>query len=89
LLARCAGVAGRAPAKTGPDTSIRAILLASLAAEAINSLPGRWRRSGDLARGRRFWAEASGPICCLIEGRHGLFDGAADGKGSTGDLARL
>ena len=73
-----------APAKTGPDYIDRAILARTAGAEAINLDP--WAMRPD--RLRQLAADhAAGADLLLIEGVMGLFDGAADGTGSTGDLA--
>lgn len=73
-----------APAKTGPDYIDRTILARAAGSEAINLDP--WAMSA--ARLRRLAADHSaGADLLLVEGVMGLFDGAADGRGSTGDLA--
>ena len=73
-----------APAKTGPDYIDRAILARTAGTEAINLDP--WAMRPD--RLRQLAADhAAGADLLLIEGVMGLFDGAADGTGSTGDLA--
>ena len=73
-----------APAKTGPDYIDRSILERASGAEAINLDP--WAMSP--ARLHQLAADhATGADLLLVEGVMGLFDGAADGKGSTGDLA--
>jgi cobyrinic acid a,c-diamide synthase len=73
-----------APAKTGPDYIDLAILARVAGAEALNLDP--WAMRPD--RLRALAADHSaGADLLLIEGVMGLFDGAADGKGSTGDLA--
>jgi cobyrinic acid a,c-diamide synthase len=73
-----------APAKTGPDYIDRAILARAAGSEAINLDP--WAMKPD--RLRALAADHSaGADLLLIEGVMGLFDGAADGTGSTGDLA--
>jgi cobyrinic acid a,c-diamide synthase len=73
-----------APAKTGPDYIDRAILERVAGREAINLDPWAMRpeRLHALAA-----AQAADADLLLIEGVMGLFDGAADGSGSTGDLA--
>ncbi len=73
-----------APAKTGPDYIDRAILARVAAREAINLDP--WAMSPDRLRALAS-AHAAGADLLLIEGVMGLFDGAADGTGSTADLA--
>ena len=73
-----------APAKTGPDYIDRAILERVAGGEAINLDP--WAMSADRLRALAS-SHAAGADLLLIEGVMGLFDGAADGTGSTGDLA--
>lgn len=73
-----------APAKTGPDYIDRAILARVAGREAINLDP--WAMSPDRLRALAL-AQATGADLLLVEGVMGLFDGAADGTGSTGDLA--
>ncbi|MDO8361134.1 MAG: cobyrinate a,c-diamide synthase [Devosia sp.] len=72
------------PAKTGPDYIDRAILARAAGAEAINLDP--WAMTPERLRSLAA-AHAAGADLLLIEGVMGLFDGAADGTGSTGDLA--
>lgn len=73
-----------APAKTGPDYIDTAILSRVAGTPAINLDP--WAMSP--ARLRSLAAEqAAGSDLLLVEGVMGLFDAAADGKGSTADLA--
>lgn len=73
-----------APAKTGPDYIDRTILERAAGAGAINLDP--WAMSP--ARLQQLASDhATGADLLLVEGVMGLFDGAADGKGSTGDLA--
>lgn len=73
-----------APAKTGPDYIDTTILSRAAGHAAINLDP--WAMSPDrlhyLARAR-----ATDADLLLVEGVMGLFDGAADGRGSTADLA--
>ncbi len=73
-----------APAKTGPDYIDTTILARAAGRPAINLDP--WAMSParlhDLAI-----AHATGADLLLVEGVMGLFDGAADGRGSTADLA--
>jgi cobyrinic acid a,c-diamide synthase len=73
-----------APAKTGPDYIDTAILARTAGRAAINLDP--WAcgipRLRDLAT-----RHAAGADLLLVEGVMGLFDGAADSTGSTGDLA--
>jgi cobyrinic acid a,c-diamide synthase len=73
-----------APAKTGPDYIDRAILAKVAGSEAINLDP--WAMSPDRLRSLAS-DHAAGADLLLIEGVMGLFDGAADGTGSTADLA--
>ncbi|MEP7239774.1 MAG: cobyrinate a,c-diamide synthase [Devosia sp.] len=73
-----------APAKTGPDYIDAAILSRVAGREAVNLDP--WAMTPD--RLRALAAEqATGADLLLVEGVMGLFDGAADGSGSTADLA--
>jgi cobyrinic acid a,c-diamide synthase len=81
LKARGIGVT---PAKTGPDYIDRTILARAAGAEAINLDP--WAMKLDRLRSVAS-AHATGADLLLVEGVMGLFDGAADGAGSTGDLA--
>lgn len=73
-----------APAKTGPDYIDRAILARVAGSEAINLDP--WAMSPDRIRSLAA-THAAGADLLLVEGVMGLFDGAADGTGSTADLA--
>jgi cobyrinic acid a,c-diamide synthase len=72
------------PAKTGPDYIDTAILARVAGTEAVNLDPWAMRpeRLRALAASR-----ALGGDLLLVEGVMGLFDGAADGTGSTADLA--
>jgi cobyrinic acid a,c-diamide synthase len=70
-----------APAKTGPDYIDAAILTRTAGRPAINLDP--WAMSSDRLRA----LAAVDADLLLVEGVMGLFDGAADGTGSTGDLA--
>ncbi len=73
-----------APAKTGPDYIDRAHLSRAAGTEAINLDP--WAMSA--GRLRTLASDhAAGADLLLVEGVMGLFDGAADGTGSTADLA--
>jgi cobyrinic acid a,c-diamide synthase len=73
-----------APAKAGPDYIDGAILARAAGHPAINLDPWAMRPE----RLRRLAAEhALAADLLLVEGVMGLFDGAADGTGSTGDLA--
>lgn len=73
-----------APAKTGPDYIDPAFLSRAAGRPAVNLDP--WAMSGH--RLKHLAAAADGDLL-LVEGVMGLFDGAADGTGSTGDLAEL
>ena len=73
-----------APAKTGPDYIDRAILERVAGTEAINLDP--WAMSTDRLCALAY-THSAGADLLLIEGVMGLFDGAADGTGSTADLA--
>jgi cobyrinic acid a,c-diamide synthase len=73
-----------APAKTGPDYIDAAILSRVAHRDAVNLDP--WAMSPNRLR----WIaanQAGENGLLLVEGVMGLFDGAADGTGSTGDLA--
>ncbi|WP_055047720.1 cobyrinate a,c-diamide synthase [Devosia sp. A16] len=73
-----------APAKTGPDYIDTTILARAAGRPAINLDP--WAMSP--ARLRTLASShMAGADLFLVEGVMGLFDGAADGRGSTGDLA--
>lgn len=73
-----------APAKTGPDYIDTKILARTAGADAINLDP--WAMSP--ARLRTLAARhAAAADLLVVEGVMGLFDGAADGTGSTADLA--
>ena len=75
-----------APAKTGPDYIDPAFLGRAALRDAVNLDP--WSMSGsrlkELAQTQSIAADL-----LVIEGVMGLFDGAADGYGSTADLAEL
>lgn len=79
-----------APAKTGPDYIDGALLaraaIKAATSAAINLDPWAMapQRLRALAAGRAATADL-----LLVEGVMGLFDGAADGHGSTGDLAAV
>ena len=73
-----------APAKSGPDYIDAAILGRATGSEAINLDP--WAMTGGRLRDLAA-THATGADLLLVEGAMGLFDGAADGRGSTGDLA--
>jgi cobyrinic acid a,c-diamide synthase len=73
-----------APAKTGPDYIDTRILARAAGRPAINLDP--WAMSP--ARLHRLAkTHGTGADLLLVEGVMGLFDGAADGRGSTADLA--
>lgn len=75
-----------APAKTGPDYIDAAILSRVAHRDAVNLDP--WAMSP--ARLRSIAANQAGDDGLLVvEGVMGLFDGAADGRGSTGDAAEI
>ncbi|MEO9299102.1 cobyrinate a,c-diamide synthase [Devosia alba] len=75
-----------APAKTGPDYIDPTFLGRAALREAVNLDPWSMspRRIKHLAA-----TQATGADLLLVEGVMGLFDGAADGDGSTADLAEL
>ena len=75
-----------APAKTGPDYIDPAFLGRAALRDAVNLDPWSMRpkRLKALAE-----TQATGADLLLVEGVMGLFDGAADGFGSTADLAEL
>jgi cobyrinic acid a,c-diamide synthase len=76
-----------APAKAGPDYIDPAFLTAAANGEpAINLDPWAMRPARIRALATR---HARGADLLLIEGVMGLFDGAADGRGSTADLAAI
>lgn len=80
--------AGRvvAPAKTGPDYIDPTYLSRAAGREAVNLDP--WAM--DRAQLRALAAQqATGADLLIVEGVMGLFDAAADGHGSTGDLAEM
>lgn len=73
-----------APAKAGPDYIDTAILARTAGRPAVNLDP--WAmRTGRLQAVAA--AHAASADLLLVEGVMGLFDGAVDGRGSTGDLA--
>lgn len=75
-----------APAKTGPDYIDPAFLTRAALREAVNLDP--WSMSP--ARLKHLASvQATGAELLLVEGVMGLFDAAADGFGSTADLAEL
>jgi cobyrinic acid a,c-diamide synthase len=73
-----------APAKTGPDYIDTTILARAAGRAAINLDP--WAMSPARLQSLAT-AHATGADLLLVEGVMGLFDGAADGRGSTADLA--
>jgi cobyrinic acid a,c-diamide synthase len=75
-----------APAKTGPDYIDPTFLSRAALRDAVNLDPWSMppKRLKALAE-----MQATGADLLLIEGVMGLFDGAADGFGSTADLAEL
>ncbi len=85
-LMRALARAGRrvAPAKTGPDYIDPAFHAAACGRPSINLDPWAMRAAtlARLAAGLSSDADLA-----LVEGVMGLFDGAADGRGSTADLA--
>jgi len=75
-----------APAKTGPDYIDPTFLSRAALRDAVNLDP--WSMSP--RRIKQLTAmQATGADLLLVEGVMGLFDGAADGYGSTADLAEL
>lgn len=75
-----------APAKTGPDYIDPAFLGRAALRDAVNLDP--WSMSPARLKALAEM-QATGADLLLIEGVMGLFDGAADNVGSTGDLAEL
>ncbi len=73
-----------APAKTGPDYIDTSILARAAGRPAINLDP--WAMAPDRLRDLAANHAAAADLL-LVEGVMGLFDGAADGHGSTADLA--
>jgi cobyrinic acid a,c-diamide synthase len=74
-----------APAKAGPDYIDRAVLERVAGRAAINLDPWAMRPERLRALAARHGEAAD---LLLVEGVMGLFDGAADGTGSTADLAQ-
>jgi cobyrinic acid a,c-diamide synthase len=72
------------PAKAGPDYIDAAILGRVAGMDAVNL--DAWAMDKGRLRALAT-AQAAGGDLLLVEGVMGLFDGAADGRGSTGDLA--
>ena len=73
-----------APAKTGPDYIDPAFLGLAAGREAINLDPWAMKRDQLSALAAQ---HATGADALVVEGVMGLFDAAADGQGSTADLA--
>jgi cobyrinic acid a,c-diamide synthase len=73
-----------APAKSGPDYIDTTILARAAGREAINL--DAWAMPAARLRALAS-AHAIGADLMLVEGAMGLFDGAADNRGSTADLA--
>lgn len=73
-----------APAKTGPDYIDPAFLGHAAGRDAINLDPWAMPRDQLCALAAQ---HATGADLLIVEGVMGLFDAAADGQGSTGDLA--
>jgi len=73
-------------AKTGPDYLDGALLGRAAGREAINLDP--WAMRPERLRALA-GAAAEDADLLVVEGVMGLFDGAADGRGSTGDLAEV
>src|SRR5919205_1759826 len=71
------------PFKVGPDYIDPAFLAAAAGVPALNLDP--WAMRAETLAG--LVATAAGAELVLVEGVTGLFDGAADGTGSTADLA--
>ena len=76
---------GVAPAKTGPDYIDTTILARAAGREAINLDP--WAMAPERLRALAV-GHAAGADLLVVEGVMGLFDGAADGRGSTADLTQ-
>lgn len=74
-----------APAKTGPDYIDPVFLGRAAGRDAINLDP--WAMAPH--RLKHLAAEQAGNGLLIVEGVMGLFDAAADGTGSTADLAEL
>ncbi|MDC9823173.1 cobyrinate a,c-diamide synthase [Devosia sp. ZB163] len=73
-----------APAKTGPDYIDTSILARAAGRESVNLDP--WAMAPERLRALAADHAAQADVL-VVEGVMGLFDGAADGRGSTGDLA--
>ena len=74
-----------APAKAGPDYIDPAFLGRAAGREAVNLDP--WSMAPH--RLKHLASQQAGDGLLVVEGVMGLFDAAADGTGSTGDLAEL
>jgi cobyrinic acid a,c-diamide synthase len=75
-----------APAKTGPDYIDPTFLGRAALRETVNLDP--WSMTPQRLK-QRAATQATGANLLIVEGVMGLFDGAADGYGSTADLAEL
>lgn len=75
-----------APAKTGPDYIDTTILARAAARDAVNLDP--WAMAPGRLRALAA-THAAGADLLVVEGVMGLFDAAADGSGSTADLAAI
>jgi cobyrinic acid a,c-diamide synthase len=73
-----------APAKSGPDYIDPAFLRRAAEREAVNLDP--WAMPAEQLRALAS-QQATGADLMVVEGAMGLFDAAADGNGSTADLA--
>jgi len=87
-LAAALGQRGQkvAPVKTGPDYIDKTFLTMAAGKEAINLDPWAMAKSQLRARATEHGQKAD---LLLIEGVMGLFDGAANGHGSSADLAAI
>ncbi len=74
-----------APGKAGPDYIDPAFHAAASGASCLNFDP--WAMRSALLLSQATQSRLSGPL--IVEAMMGLFDGAADGTGSAGDLAAL
>jgi cobyrinic acid a,c-diamide synthase len=75
-----------ASAKAGPDYIDPAFHVAASGRECVNLDPWAMRPDNLLKLAHDF---SQGADTLVVEGMMGLFDGAADGKGSSADLAQL
>jgi cobyrinic acid a,c-diamide synthase len=73
-----------APAKAGPDFIDPAFHAAATGRECVNLDP--WAMRAELVSTLAYEAVSSADLL-IVEGMMGLFDGAADGRGSSADLA--